>query len=412
MIRLYLALCLFPSLLWSASTLDKINEKTKALDNKAQTERQINIKIQDVAGEIIAEEQAIEKIKEKISNLEENILQSQNEIAKKDGSLKKLTEETQALANQKKELEEKITNIIAKDFSFYLMTEREYIDSKDSVLVDEMIHKMNAVLGKEFAKLTKEYKSTHEQIQSHSKEINSMTSDVKAAKAKYNELMNLEKKKESSIAALNKKKETYKKELDNIDQERAEIRATLQQLQVLKGQEEAKMLAEKEAKAREKKQATTTGGDNKTASSDVRQIGSSYQSSAVRKYTGQRTISPLDDYSVKRRFGDYVDPLYKIKIFNESVVLASATSDATVKSVLNGKVIFAKETSSLKKVVIIENSDEIHTIYANLSKIAPTVTVGQKIKKGYVIGRVDNDLRFEVTQKSYHIDPLDLIGGK
>ena len=117
-------------------------------------------------------------------------------------------------------------------------------------------------------------------------------------------------------------------------------------------------------------------------------------------------------FTVKRKFGDYVDPIYKIKIFNESVVLASSTPDATVKSVLSGKVIFAKDTASLEKVVIIENSDEIHTIYAHLSKIAPTIQVGQKIKKGYVIGRVDDDLTFEVTQKNFHIDPLELIGAK
>ncbi len=120
----------------------------------------------------------------------------------------------------------------------------------------------------------------------------------------------------------------------------------------------------------------------------------------------------MDGFTVKRRFGDYIDPIYKIKIFNESVVLASTKADATVKSVLNGKVIFAKDTASLEKVVIIENSDEIHTIYAHLSKIAPTIQVGQKIKKGYVIGRVENDLTFEVTQKNYHIDPLELIGAK
>ena len=146
------------------------------------------------------------------------------------------------------------------------------------------------------------------------------------------------------------------------------------------------------------------GGDN-----SIRQIGSSYQNSNVKKYVGERTIAPLDGYSVKRKFGDYVDPIYKIKIFNESVVLASSTPDATVKSVLNGKVIFAKDTASMEKVVIIENSDEIHTIYAHLSKIAPTIQVGQKIKKGYVIGRIDNDLTFEVTQKNFHIDPLELI---
>lgn len=408
MMRFALVLCVFFSCVWGASTVDKIHEKTKILENKVQTERQIHGKMQDVASEIIAEEAAIEKIKEKIGNLEENILQSQNEIAKKGGNLERLTKDTQTLLTQKKELEEKITKIIAEDFSFYLMTEREYIDSKDSVLVDEIIHQMDTVLSKEFTKLTKEYKNTHEQIQSQSKEMKNIHADLKNAKTKYEELLGLEKKKESSILALNQKKETYKKQLDNIEKERDEIHATLQQLQIIKGQEEAKLLAEKNAKKGDKKPTTTA-----TASgSDIRQLGSSYQESSVKKYTGERTISPLDDYTIKRRFGDYMDPIYKMKIFNENVVLSSKTPDVTVKNVLNGKVIFAKDTASLKKVVIVENGDGIHTIYAHLSKIAPTIEVGQKIKKGYVLGRVDNDLTFEVTQKNYHIDPLELIGGK
>lgn len=141
----------------------------------------------------------------------------------------------------------------------------------------------------------------------------------------------------------------------------------------------------------------------------VRQIGSSYQNSRVKKYKGRKTISPLDSFTVKRKFGSYIDPIYKMKIFNESVILTSKTKNAKVKNVLNGKVIYAKDTAVLDKVVIVENSYGIHTIYAHLSKIAPTIKVGKKIKKGYVIGRVKDDLSFEVTQKSYHINPLELI---
>ncbi len=76
---------------------------------------------------------------------------------------------------------------------------------------------------------------------------------------------------------------------------------------------------------------------------------------------------------------------------------------------LDGKVVYAKDTAILDRVVIVENSYGIHTIYAHLSKIAPTIKVGKKIKKGYVLGRVESDLSFEVTQKSYHINPLELI---
>ncbi|DAB33119.1 MAG TPA: hypothetical protein CFH79_00210 [Sulfurospirillum sp. UBA11407] len=120
-------------------------------------------------------------------------------------------------------------------------------------------------------------------------------------------------------------------------------------------------------------------------------------------------MAPLEDFVVKRKFGNYIDPIYKIKIFNESVILSSNVPNAKVQNVLDGKVIYAKDTAVLEKVVIVENSYGIHTIYAHLSKIAPTIKVGEKIRKGYVIGRVEQDLTFEVTQKNYHIDPLELI---
>jgi murein DD-endopeptidase MepM/ murein hydrolase activator NlpD len=44
-----------------------------------------------------------------------------------------------------------------------------------------------------------------------------------------------------------------------------------------------------------------------------------------------------------------------------------------------------------------------------MDKIAPTIKEGKKIKKGYVIGRIDKELMFEVTQKNRHINPLELI---
>ena len=141
----------------------------------------------------------------------------------------------------------------------------------------------------------------------------------------------------------------------------------------------------------------------------VSQWAEAIRQALSKKYSGARTIAPLDSYTVKQKFGNYVDPIYNIKIFNEAVILRSTTPDAKVKSVLNGKVVFAKATPMLENVVIIENENGIHTIYAHLSQIAPTVKVGSLVQKGYVIGRVRNDLTFEVTQRNYHIDPLEMI---
>jgi murein DD-endopeptidase MepM/ murein hydrolase activator NlpD len=110
-----------------------------------------------------------------------------------------------------------------------------------------------------------------------------------------------------------------------------------------------------------------------------------------------------------KKFGPYTDPIYDIKIFNESVSLQPALKNAKVKTVLNGKVILAKETSLLNNIVIIEHDAGMHTIYAHLSQIAPNITKGKRLKKGSIIGRVNDELMFEVTQQNYHIDPMQLI---
>ena len=295
---------LVPALVLTANTEQKISEKTKTLEDKIETEKKIQGKLQDVANEIVAEEHAIEKIKEKIETLGQSILQSQSIVEKKYEILEKLTKDTQVLTTQKKELEDKIIKIIAEDFAFYLITDSEYMDNEDGVLVDEVLQKMDIIIRKEFGKLASDYKQVNEQIYSQSQEIKTIRSEIQNAKSKHDELTALEKKKESSIVALSAKKQSYKKQLEDIEKERDEIRATLEQLKIIKVQEDNKLLAEKNAK-RDKTPANVRD-------SGVKQIGSSYQNSTVKKYVGERTIAPLDSYTVKRKFGDYVDPIYKI----------------------------------------------------------------------------------------------------
>ena len=80
-----------------------------------------------------------------------------------------------------------------------------------------------------------------------------------------------------------------------------------------------------------------------------------------------------------------------------------------MKNVLNGKVVFAGKSSMLGKVVVVAHSHKMHTVYAGLSKIAPTIHVGSKIKRGYVVGKVSEKLIFQATKDSKHINPLKLI---
>lgn len=126
-------------------------------------------------------------------------------------------------------------------------------------------------------------------------------------------------------------------------------------------------------------------------------------------YVGSKTISPLPGGKLDKTFGIHTDKTYNIKIFNESISIKAAEKSTKVQNVLDGKVVYAGKTKFLKRVVVVAHKNKLHTVYANLSKIAPSIKEEVLIKKGYVVGRVEDRLIFEVTQDSQHINPLDLI---
>jgi murein DD-endopeptidase MepM/ murein hydrolase activator NlpD len=267
-----------------------------------------------------------------------------------------------------------------------------------------VIDKIGVIVKKEISNLTYEYEKINKRIELQNSQIKNIKKEIEDLKKKKSKLSSLKKSKEKSIKKLAIQKKEYKNRLYKIEKERDSLRATLNKLKILKEKESE---AERKKRLADLKEATKDININDKMT--VRQIGSSYQRSRIKKYRGAKTIAPLDSFIVKRKFGSYVDPIYKIKIFNEAVILQSKQKNAKVKNVLDGKVVYAKNTAVLDNVVIVENSRGIHTIYAHLNKIAPTIKVGKKIRKGYVIGRVDEELSFEVTQKSYHINPLELI---
>ena len=296
---------------------------------------------------------------------------------------------------------------------------KNYIESEESIISAEILNSLTKDSQNQVNKIAKDYSKTINSIKSQTDKIGAIKLDLAEFRSKQNKLIALQTKQKKDLAKLKSDKDSYEKELSTIQAEQDELRKTLEKLAIIaKNEEEEKARAQQKAKLEEAKKAknneksASQTSSKTTAKNDVRQIGSSYQMSQVKRYTGAKTIAPLEKFTLKQAFGDYTDPIYKIKIFNESVVLRSAFRDAVVKNVLDGKVVFAKETSLLQKVVIVENKDGIHTIYAHLSKIAPTIKVGARLKKGYVIGRVEQDLTFEVTQKNYHINPMELIASK
>jgi len=260
------------------------------------------------------------------------------------------------------------------------------------------------------------------------------------------------------MAKLNSDEEKYQAKLQEIADKQGSLRSTLAKLNILHTQEviearkiakarkeamrlerqrlrkirKAKIAARKKARkaraaiklaktaaakraarakaARAEKEVARVQRKVGISSERVRKVNSSYNREKFYRYTGAKTISPLPDGArLIKKFGTYVDPVYKIKIFNESVTLKATRKNAKVQNVLNGKVVFAGKSSMLGKVVVVAHSGKMHTVYAGLSKIAPNIRVGHKIKKGSVIGKVSRKLMFQATKNSKHINPMKLI---
>lgn len=377
---------------FGASVEDKIKTNKNTLNTNKELENKLSKKLDELANDIIKGENDINLTDIQIKNLQEQVGLLEKKAGLAYAELNKLTSQNSELIKNKKQMEMRLIKIISEDFAYDLVAPKEYEESEESIIANEVLTKLNTSIKDEFKKIAKDYTKINDLMELQSSKINTIRSDLKDFEAKQKKLRNLKLKQQKSLATLRRDKENYSQRLKKIREQQEELRKTLEQLQIVA----------KESKTTSKEEKKSSKKNSKITQLDTRQGG-------VKRYTGPKTIAPLDEFSVKQKFGDYIDPIYKIKIYNESVVLRSKTADAKVKSVLPGKVVFAKDTAILEKVVIVENDDGIHTIYAHLSKIAPTIKVGSRIKKGYVIGRVEQDLTFEVTQQNYHINPLELI---
>ena len=412
---LILAVC--ATLFAAGTTANKTQSAKQNLKTKVEQEKRLNKKLDELAKSILSGEENVKTTAEQISALSVQVKELESSAKAADASLNTLIAQNKDLVAEQKRIEASLLAIISKRFAYDLIVPKNYIESEESIISAEILNSLTKDSQNEVNKIAKDYSKTINSIKSQTDKISAIKLDLAEFRSKQNKLIALQTKQKKDLAQLKSDKDSYEKELSAIQAEQDELRKTLEKLAIIaKNEEEEKARAQQKAKLEEAKKAKNNeklaSQSQKTAKNDVRQVGSSYQMSQVKRYTGAKTIAPLEKFTLKQAFGDYTDPIYKIKIFNESVVLRSALSDAVVKNVLDGKVVFAKETSLLQKVVIVENKDGIHTIYAHLSKIAPTIKVGARLKKGYVIGRVERDLTFEVTQKNYHINPMELIASK
>lgn len=387
-----------------SSNLDRDIKKNQVKIVKTIKEQdRINKKIQKLGEEITSQNTEINALVGQIQILEKEIEDNRGRFSEQEKELKATQEKHKELQERDATIQKQITTLITQELAFKVIANKQQVSSAEDLLLEELFNTLSKNAKLQIGTLAEEKKILSENIQKYSIEIEKLQGLIKTQIDKREKLAEGIKKRNTMIKKFEEDIQNYNQKLSQIAQERENLDEILEKLNIRK-----RDLEERE-RQRALAKAESEGKKSLNAPLEVKKVGSSYRQVSTTKYRGSKTIAPLDSYRIEQRFGAYFDPVYKIKVFNEALILAPINKNANVKSVLGGKVVFAKNTPMLKKVVIIEHPNQMHTIYAHLDKIAPTVRPGLRVPKGYVIGKVDDKLNFEVTIKDRHINPLELI---
>ena len=345
--------------------ISKMNQKLDALANKIEKKQQLLNNLNN----------QIQKLNKEIKNLQIELVNSNKQLSE--------------LNSLKKAYEEKSQNIQAQIINF--ISENYFINSIKTENLNDLINKeiSQAILKKYSNKINSLINQNTQiitKINLINNKIDLILKKKKKLKEKKQKLSKLLQQQKKELMALNHQKAKYKAKLQNLINKQKALQNQLVNLKIIK-----------------KRQKTT-------ASIHVKEIGNVYFKPKIAYYNGPKTIAPIQGKIIKK-FGSYIDPIYKIKIYNDSITIKPYTPESVVRSILNGKVVYIGENND-KKIIVIKHKNNLFSIYANLDKISPLLKKGSYVKRGQIIARVKNSLEFEVTYKEKPINPIKIISIK
>lgn len=398
----------------STVAIDKDIKKTQSqIAQKGKEYNKLSSSIDEAAKDIIEEQNKIKSLDAQIVNLEADVAKLGVEHQQKTVEVGGIEEQKKKLENEKAELEKKLIAILAKDLSASLVLEGTQPSGEEDIVKAQLSKTLTKAVSGYVTKLKAEYMVRQRMIAELETKIKHIKNSMSALEQKKLKLAQTKEERVRTIAKIQRQAENYKARLEKLAKEQQQARATLEQLNILKRQrlaEAAKAKPKPTPKtATAQKQPSDINIDDVQLNDDVKMMGSSYQATKSARYTGRKVPGPLESFRVVKQFGPYTDPIYKIRIHNDSVTLRSNSQDVMVKNIMDGKVVFAKSVAALGNVVIVQHDGNLHSIYAHLTKIAPTVQAGKRIEQGAVVGRVDRELTFEITKEDVPINPMDVI---
>ena len=409
MIRTLLLLLFSFSLLHASSVEHKIKQTSKKLSTFSKDYRRLNQKMAKTAEAILRLKKVIEKQERQIAQLEKELKEksSSYEINKKE--LQTLQQQSAKEAERADAMQQDLAFAIAKSVTLSVLLDAKYNQDTDSIIELEILKAKLKNYKEKIRSLNSHYFKTLSTITQLSNQTKSLKKAIDEIDKKRKKLLAIQRKNKADLKKLKLAKASYKRSLQKLLKKQDELKRMLARLHIIKIDEEKR---KKEKEERRRAFAASSAQKPKVDTKNlpkVKRYGKSYTNVKTKRYRGPKTIAPLDAYVITKKYGTYKDPIYGIKVFNDSISMKPKYKNSKVKNIFNGKVVYADKTPMLNNVVIVEHKNGLHTIYANLSQIAPYIKKGKRIKKGYVIGRVNDELIFEATQKSFHINPIRLF---
>ncbi|RXJ90654.1 peptidase M23 [Arcobacter sp. CECT 8983] len=413
----------------STNSIDKKIQNNKLIlqkNKKVQEQKDLQIKI--LAKQINNQNKELSRLEKAITIINDDIKKHQSQLVAAKEALKTLQKDSSDLIKEKKDSEEKIVNTIINEFSSSIALKLAGESSLEELIDSEVYTLLSQNSKDEIIKINNNYELLTQNRKENKRKIDKISTYIADRIKKKKELSILKRTHSKSLVSLEKKHTEYQEELKKTVQKQDSLKQLLGKLNILKKEEiekqrraaiaKAKRLAAQKKRRQAKKSSSKyevsdedrNNSYAKNLDIDVRMIGSSTSGIKISKYRGRKTIAPLDSFQVVKNFGTYFDPVYKIQLFNESIVLKTKKPQAKVKSIFNGKIVYAKKNAGmLENVVIVQHRNGLHTIYSHLDQISPSLKVGRWIKKGYVVGRVNNTLTFQATKNEMHVNPKDLF---
>lgn len=413
--KFFIVFNVFLTLLFASNIDKKIEQNKQQLNSNQEKEASANKKMQQLAKNIDKQNRDILKLEKDITNINRDIITHQELLDSSEKKLNQLQNDTKNLIIEKRKSEDEIINIIIEEFSVSMALKLASKESLEEIIDSEIFLLLSEYSKEKIININESYNKLSKNTKENQNEIERLNGYISSRQKKKDDFLSLKKVHTKSLENLENEHKLYQTELKKVLDQQNNLNSILADLNILK-QEEIKKAEQKRAEEA-KKAASLAQTENernqqfaKGLDLDVRKIGSSTAGVKIVKYKGPKTIAPLKSFKVEKQFGTYFDPVYKIKLFNESMVLSSNEANSKVVAVLNGKVVFAKKNAGmLENVVIVQHSNGIHTVYSHLDDIAPNIVVGKWIQKGSVVGRVNSSLTFQVTKDSAYIDPKDLF---